>query len=249
MRPNSIFFTTFFIFFAHLLTAQDCTICPADPGLPAGGGISILSVTDPAGTSIGCIYTGNTFVDCAPIAPLPVELTEFQAQLKQERVSLNWTTASEENNAFFDIQRSVDGVNFEVIGRMEGHGTTNLENFYEFTDPNPQNGFSYYRLHQVDFSGESAFSDIRMVEFRKGKFELTVYQTQGEAELVFDVEEPTQSLIQVFNLNGQLVFSENRWIDQGIQHLNVSLPGNAIYILQVYYDNKVISQKLVGEMY
>lgn len=249
MRSNSIFFVFIFLFSTNFLSAQDCSVCPEDPGLPPTGGISILSVAVLGGDDIGCIYNGNLYVDCAIIAPLPVELTQFDATQLQERVYLDWTTASEENNAFFDIQRSTDGVNFEVIGRVDGNGTTNLEQRYQFTDTNPKNGFSYYRLHQVDFSGESAYSDIRIVEFGKGKFDLTVYQREGNTELVFDVEEPTQSFITITNLNGQLVFSERKWIEQGIQHLDISLPQNGIYILQVYYDNKVISQKLVGEMY
>ncbi len=96
-------------------------------------------------------------------SPLPVELTEFSASLVDHRVELNWTTSSELNNDFFEVQCSHDGENFMVIGTVEGHGDSDELINYGFTDKKPNAGMNYYRLRQVDHDGGFEYSPVRVV--------------------------------------------------------------------------------------
>jgi len=97
--------------------------------------------------------------------PLPVELIEFTASLNDaDQVDLNWTTASEVNNAYFSIERSRDGKNFEEIGQVTGAGTTADMQHYHHLDPMPYSGYNYYRLRQVDLDGSFAYSGIQWVQ-------------------------------------------------------------------------------------
>jgi hypothetical protein len=89
--------------------------------------------------------------------PLPVELIQFSALKQTDGVLLNWTTASEINNDYFDIERSINGIDFEQIGRLAGSGTTSEIRKYSFTDRETRSS-SYYRLKQVDFDGAFEFS-------------------------------------------------------------------------------------------
>jgi hypothetical protein len=82
---------------------------------------------------------------------LPVELTSFDAKANgTDKVDITWRTASEKNNSHFIIERSYNARNFESIGRVEGKGDSNSEYAYSFTDSDPLDGTSYYRLTQVD---------------------------------------------------------------------------------------------------
>ncbi len=99
-------------------------------------------------------------MDCATVNDvcgsiiLGVSLSSFEAIINEKNeVELLWTTLSETNNDYFLVQRSGPGVAFETIGHVEGNGTTNEEVRYQFSDKNPLNGLSYYRLVQVDFDG------------------------------------------------------------------------------------------------
>ena len=83
-------------------------------------------------------------------APLPVKLISFDAESADDKVNLNWKTASEVNNGRFEIERSYNAKVFEKIGTVEGKGTTNTESSYSFIDANPLSGTSYYRLNQID---------------------------------------------------------------------------------------------------
>jgi hypothetical protein len=80
-------------------------------------------------------------------------------------VVLSWTTASEKNNAGFDVQRSVNGRSFQTVGFREGAGTTEQAQTYRFTDTNvPFEASSIeYRLRQQDVDGSVEFSDVRTV--------------------------------------------------------------------------------------
>jgi len=95
-------------------------------------------------------------------AVIPVELTSFTASVNERDVILNWTTATELNNQGFEIQRN-SGNDFQVVGFVNGHGTTTETQEYSFTDAVTTGSYSY-RLKQVDFDGTFEYSDVVKVE-------------------------------------------------------------------------------------
>jgi hypothetical protein len=120
---------------------------------------------------------GNSNVDgarCAASAiaptPLPVTLTAWAATAAPNRgVQLAWTTASEQNNSFFEVQHSLDGHLFTAVGQVAGHQTTTQASAYSFVDAAPGTGAThYYRLRQVDLNGTSNFSPVRVVTLTAG---------------------------------------------------------------------------------
>ena len=97
--------------------------------------------------------------------PLPVELLYFIAEvITNEHVRLEWETVSEINNERFDIQRSSDGKVWNIIGVVDGHGTTNESLKYQYDDRFPLFGFNYYRFRQVDFDGQWEYSNMAVVK-------------------------------------------------------------------------------------
>jgi hypothetical protein len=102
-------------------------------------------------------------------SPLPVELAHFDAQTTDGAVSLQWRTASETNNAGFDVQRSTNGgTSFATVGHVAGRGTTSEPQRYRFRDRDvPYAADSLvYRLRQVDVDGASHVSDPVTVRLR-----------------------------------------------------------------------------------
>jgi len=91
---------------------------------------------------------------------LPVELMGFSAQVVDEVVKLTWTTITENNNDYFEIERTVDGKSYIKIGKVLGNGNSNEVNFYKFDDMTPVQGISYYRLKQVDLNGQFEYSGL-----------------------------------------------------------------------------------------
>ena len=94
---------------------------------------------------------------------LPVELTSFDALLSGDVAHLNWETASELNNAGFEVQQKLNG-SFQAIAFVSGNGTTDEAQSYSYATGSLSAGVHTFRLKQVDFDGAFAYSDEVSVE-------------------------------------------------------------------------------------
>lgn len=103
--------------------------------------------------------------DASVVSPLPVELAEFTAQVAGTGVQLSWTTASELNAARFEVERSLDGHAYALLGTQLAAGTSATARTYTYYDAQlPGSARTlYYRLHQVDASGLATYSPVRVV--------------------------------------------------------------------------------------
>lgn len=98
---------------------------------------------------------------------LPVELTSFSGQAVREGVELEWRTASETNNDYFTVFRSIDTENWNKVDTVNGAGNSQTEIRYGLLDEDPANGVNYYRLHQTDFNGDSTVSNVMPVLYQQ----------------------------------------------------------------------------------
>ncbi|MFK7904405.1 MAG: T9SS type A sorting domain-containing protein [Chitinophagales bacterium] len=89
---------------------------------------------------------------------LPIDLVNMTGEVRTEGNLIEWYTAWEVNNDYFQLERSHNGHNFEVIAIVNGVGTTTKSQSYLFWDKHPFNGANYYRLSQVDFDGKASKS-------------------------------------------------------------------------------------------
>jgi len=102
----------------------------------------------------------DAVLSAAPSFPMPVELATLDAGQGQDgNIQLEWSTASESNNFGFYIERSIDGITWQEIGFVEGHGTTEVAHQYTFGDADAIAHTQYqYRLRQVDYNGAVTLS-------------------------------------------------------------------------------------------
>ncbi len=105
---------------------------------------------------------------------LPVGLLYFNAHENKNQVILNWATASEFNNAGFEMEYSTDTRNWEKIDFIKGEGTSDQLNSYEYIDEFPKSGTNYYRLKQIDFDGAFEYSDVVFVAM-DAKTKIAIY--------------------------------------------------------------------------
>jgi hypothetical protein len=182
--------------------------------------------------------------DVCPIVFLSVELLSFEAEAADDHVNLNWSTATETNNAFFTIEKSRDQVHYEEVLQMAGAGTTQLSNHYTSIDPKPFEGISYYRLKQTDTNGDFEYSNPKAVEFHSIS-NLSIYPNPAHDLVTIDGKEGAVDLIRITGTNGQVVSEsysgDTRQID--LKRLNLS-PG--VYFVEFRLVNGMIEhQRLV----
>jgi len=92
-----------------------------------------------------------------------VNLLNLSATVKQGLVELDWTNNTGGEAEYFELERSVDGINFENIGNVEVASIDNTPKFYTQKDGNPLIGFNYYRIKMVNFEGNSILSNTKRV--------------------------------------------------------------------------------------
>ena len=107
-------------------------------------------------------------VTITPLSPLPVSLIEFDATNTNKGNIIKWETASEENNDHFDLERSMDGKDFEKISSENGQGNSQSLVSYEYLDKSIITGECFYRLKQVDYNGKFIYSPIAKVKQQTG---------------------------------------------------------------------------------
>lgn len=112
-----------------------------------------------SGNAAGCLTASQLRAACSTQAQV-LKLASFSVNTQTDRALLKWKTATEINNAGFEIQRSVDGRRWEAIGWQMGQGTMFNECNYEHLDNHPHDGTNYYRIKQVDFDGISHYTPI-----------------------------------------------------------------------------------------
>jgi predicted outer membrane repeat protein len=191
--------------------------------------------------------------------PLPVELIFFSAEAKDESVELNWETASEINNNYFTIERSVDAINFEVIATLNGSGNTTTRSKYQYHDYNPLEGTSYYRLKQTDYNGSWQIAGQTVaVQFNtKNNNSIYVYPSPCSMKeniivSIFENEICEMATIKLCDSEGKTVYQNLIDLSQCANSnfdLNLSSVENklslGLYKLLIYTGSKIYSTSLV----
>ncbi|MCB0641472.1 MAG: T9SS type A sorting domain-containing protein, partial [Phaeodactylibacter sp.] len=185
---------------------------------------------------VALVYSGLT---------VPVELFDFSAEIEETQVRLIWQTATELNNSHFEVEWSVNGIAFEKIGAVQGHGTTAEVQRYELLHEQPANGVNYYRLRQVDFDGQFEYSDIRSVEFESLGRQIKIFP--NPASTLSHIQIPGNfefAIIRAFDASGRMLFSKELKGGQALQDIDVSDWHSGLYVLQIDVDGKTFIQKL-----
>lgn len=142
---------------------------------------------------------------CAAIIQLAVELGDFKAKVQNAAILVEWLTYSETNHAYFVLEKSVNGIDFQEIARLDGQGNSFETVHYAYEDEMPFNGLNYYRLQQVDFNGLAEYSSVVQVLFGE-KSDDKVWLSNGRIEI--EVLNDNQGAFKLYNQLGQLIFAK-----------------------------------------
>jgi len=211
-------------------------------------------------TKTGGSTSGVTFSNTLPTITaggcnylLPIELTSFNVQLKNAAVFITWSTATETDNDYFSIDKSKDGIHFELLQNVPGAGNSNQPLNYQVIDDNPDKGITYYRLSQTDYNGKEetfpmvainyqpAYND-QLVVFpnpASGSFSLSIPGIDKESVMITIQDTPGKICYKnIVNLDDSKVFA--------IDLKNNKIPGG-IYYITAETNNLKLTKKLIVE--
>lgn len=187
---------------------------------------------------------------------VPVELSSFIYSILSERtIELHWCTYSETNNFGFEIERSIDGKNFDKIGFVKGHGTSDISHNYNYIDSEINSIEHFYRLKQIDFDGSYEYSNAIkvIIGFPKEFYLSQNYPNPFNPETTIKYQLPISSkvMLQIFNIIGQKIktlvneeeqagYYEIKWDGTNDFGIKVS---SGIYFYQIRAGNNFIQIK------
>jgi len=177
--------------------------------------------------------------------PLPIELTSFTVECRDDCAYLQWTTATENNNDYFTILKTKNGVDFEAEAIIKGAGNSSTANNYSTIDYSPFEGISYYRIAQTDFDGTTR--DMNTITFTNCENVESIYAfaTNNDIEIKINSNSIDTYSILLIDAGGRIIQTKIVNVTTGMNYFHFNpVAARGIYILQVIGKEKVYSKKL-----
>jgi ribosomal protein L2 len=173
---------------------------------------------------------------------LPISLKNFTGYKNAEKNVLKWITATETNNQYFDIERSIDGISFEKIATVKGNGNTTSETSYSYVDNLSEQKIFYYRLKQVDNNGNVTLSNIVILYAKQNNLDVMIYPNPAKNKINIQYPENIKNhQIRLFNMFGQVM------LETVANTVDVSNLPLGVYIVNIETERGTINQKIIKQ--
>lgn len=185
----------------------------------------------------GTVYNESGFLE--------VELSTLAVSLDDEYVLLTRETASEDNNLGFEVQRSNDMENWEVVDFIEGQGTTTATTNYEFRDHYPKGGNNYYRLTIIKFDEDFNYRSLVVISLKNKSgaiVSISPNPAQNYINLSNDALESDLNPLRILNIEDKPVLETN-W--EQLETLDISQLPAGLYIVENNCNKKKTVRKLL----
>jgi Secretion system C-terminal sorting domain len=202
-----------------------------------------VTVTDNKGVST----TDNVTVTIQG-ALLPVKYLYFNGERKGATNLLKWATGNEQDNNYFEIERSQDGSKYAVIGRVDGAGNSTNVQEYSYADVNAPKGKLFYRLKQVDKDGGASFSKVVVLYGSDKETVQEIYPNpvQDNLNIVVSNDAKGNGRIVLYDLGGRSVWQQNivKTTDYFKSNIPMSKLVPGLYLVELTINNtyKVLQQ-------
>lgn len=210
----------------------------------------LVVATSAPGTSLpDCAFFNEYTLIVPSCGPLPVSLTAFNGKYSNGISTLDWQTSQEVNNKEFQLMRSLDGNNFDVVATIAGTANSTTSKNYQYQDAISGQGFVYYRLRQVDADGRITQSNIIRLGMGGQDNKFQVYPNPFDKAFTasFNAAQGGKATMQLINMKGQVVHSSSISIAKGYNSIQMNnLPEIKSGVYQVVISNDAL--KFIGRL-
>jgi hypothetical protein len=222
-----VFLVTFFICISKTSVANEKQIFGAGGGRYNPYGISIIT------------------------GALPVVLTPLQGYYSKGVSHLYWKSLQESNSSHFEIQRSNDGINFVMVGKVIAKSSSDKEVNYSFDDIRANAGLNYYRLKLLDKDGKFQYSNIELLSVNIEGINITaIYPGPfiDKVNVVISSDTRASSKVDLFDNTGKLLISQQSVLNKGITNLtidNLDRLSAGMYIIKVQAGDMIVTKRII----
>ncbi len=176
---------------------------------------------------------------------LPIRLAYFQAEVEDKRVKLTWTTLSEINTSHFEIEKSQDLSEIQVIGQISAIGSSNRRQDYIYWDQSPSEEWVYYRLKSVDKDGSKQYSAWVSIQ-AKSLVNYEIFPNPAVHQITIRAHEskPTPITLRVLDAQNRVCLEEHF---QQTSTIDVDNLPQGIFYLQIISQQGTYAEKILIE--
>ncbi len=196
------------------------------------------------------IATFSTWAMSGNANALPIELSSLNALLSGNKVLLQWETASEKNNDFFEVQKSTNGKDFFAIGTVKGSGTTTDPRTYLFKDYEISKGRLFYRLRQIDFDKNATMSGVVAVnvgDLDPIDFQVTPNPVIEKLSISSSSSFLDNMLVTVFDASGKVIHKKEQpdFGQDSVTNIDMASLAPGVYVVNIDYGGFTKSYRVV----
>jgi hypothetical protein len=188
-----------------------------------------------------------------PQSILPLNLLDFKVAKLGSDALLDWSTAGESGFDHFDIERSLNGIQFSKTGYQLSHALNSNSATYQFVDPLPiQSGIIYYRLKMVNTDGSFNYSKVVSLRLKTGTIDsILIYPNPLSDRLLVNISSDvmTTASVRIFNTQGQIVISHLVSLTPGTNTIEISGELDKLqkgtYLLNIKKQNEIYTKQLI----
>jgi hypothetical protein len=241
-------------FMSDATNISDLLLAHFTNGLWISEPVTITVTTSPA--IAGFIETNNyissfspfTWGSSSPSLAFPVELLSFQGAEEGNENFLRWVTASENNNSFFTLEHSIDGIHFSQLTDVASAGNSTTTQVYDFEHKTPALGINYYRLSQTDIDGKTTV--LGFLELANREMQApTIYPNPVNKVLNINSIVPAKLglKVEILSAQGQKVYENDFTQNEGENALEIDVQNLAsgVYYVKMSYLKLVWTEKIV----
>lgn len=215
--------------------------------------VRVTSASNGMGVSNATRWYSNGEVEDYPVyvnTILPVELLSFTAQAESNsKVRLNWSTGKEIDFKGFEVERSIDGLNWKHIAFVHANANGADNNNYIFYDENPESGRSYYRLKLLSVADEHQYSGVRTIDMKKqdGGMKLWPNPAKTYSAITFTLDRSSEGTLSVISGSGTKVIHRPVMLVKGFNQLplnNLGTLSPGVYVVQLVTPGSTMSVKM-----
>lgn len=168
-------------------------------------------------------YTGVLPSSATLSGVLPVVFSNYNVKCSDKGAMVYWTTASESNSDKFEIQKSINGVDWETIGDVAASGSSIYVRNYEYLDL--KGGAAYYRIRQVDLDGIFTYTAVKQTNCSAGQFDVVLYPIPAKDNLtvVIKSDKITRTELQIMDMSGRTIRRIPAQINSGNNTINLDV--------------------------
>ena len=209
----------------------------------------VVSTSEAGLSNPGCTDLNEYTLIVNSCGALPVTLTAFNGKYSNGVAILDWQTSQEINSDRFELFKSADGQDFNLVATIKSAGFSNLVKNYSYQDNSPNGGkYVYYRLKQIDQNGKYTFSSIVKLAIDVNK-SVVVYPNPfaNDFTVSFSADKTSTATLKLQNSTGQLIFLKTINVNKGNNSILINnLPSikSGIYYMSVSNDELNFNSKL-----